>query len=70
NQAESINKVSFPFPLGIVLGSEGGGIRCGLQKQLDIKTYIPMQGAKLSFNVAVACAMFCYEISRQRGESR
>jgi len=69
DQAESISKVSFPFPLGIVLGSEGGGIRYGLEKQLDIKTYIPMSGAKLSFNVAVACAMFCYEISRQRGES-
>ena len=66
DQAESINQASLPFPLGLVLGSEGEGIRYGLQKHLDLKTYIPMKGAKLSFNVAIACAIFCHEVSKRR----
>lgn len=64
--AETINKVAMPFPLGIVLGSEGEGIRYGISKHLDKRVRIPMNGAKLSFNVAVACAIICYEISKQR----
>ncbi|MEA3560927.1 MAG: 23S rRNA (guanosine(2251)-2'-O)-methyltransferase RlmB [Candidatus Omnitrophota bacterium] len=66
-KAEDIGKVSLPFPLGLVLGSEGGGIRYGLEKHLDIKAHIPMQGARLSFNVNMACAIFCHEICKQRG---
>ena len=67
--AQEINQLSLPFPLGVVFGSEGEGIRYGIQKHLDIKACIPMRGAKLSFNVAMACAIFCYEISRQRGKA-
>jgi len=70
DDAENINEVSMPFPLGLILGSEGEGIRYGIQKQLDIKVRIPMQGARLSFNVAMACAVFCHEIARQRGLSK
>jgi 23S rRNA (guanosine2251-2'-O)-methyltransferase len=68
-QAEDINEVCLPFPIGLVLGSEGKGIRHGVDKHLDLKVRIPMQGAKLSFNVTVACAIFCHEISQQRGLS-
>ena len=64
--AQAINKISLPFPLALVLGSEGAGIRYGLEKQIDIKASIPMQGARLSFNAAVACAIFCHEIAKQR----
>jgi 23S rRNA (guanosine2251-2'-O)-methyltransferase len=67
--AEDINKVSFPFPLGLVLGSEGKGIRYGVEKHLDLKVHIPMYGAKLSFNVVIACAIFCHEIAKQRTPS-
>lgn len=66
DDAEDIDKVSFPFPLSLVLGSEGEGIRYGVQRHLDLKVRIPMRGAKLSFNVNTACAIFCHEISRQR----
>ena len=69
DEAEDINKISFPFPLGIVLGSEGEGIRHGVEKHLDIKARIPMGGAKLSFNVNMACAIFCHEICKQKGVS-
>lgn len=65
-EGEDISQVSFPFPLGIVLGSEGTGIRKGLQKRLDIRARIPMRGAPLSFNVSMACAIFCHEITKQK----
>ena len=64
---QGVGATELPFPLCFILGSEGGGIRYGLQKHLDIKISIPMMGAKLSFNVNAAAAIFCYEISRQKG---
>ena len=63
---DDITTTKFPFPLGIVLGSEGEGIRYGVQKHLDLKVYIPMGGIPLSLNVTMACAIFCYEISKQK----
>lgn len=65
---ENLNKVSLPFPLALVLGSEGKGVRYGIQKHLDMKVTLPMKGAQLSFNVAMACAIFCHEIAKQREE--
>ena len=70
SEAEYINKAALAFPLGLVLGSEAEGIRYGLQKHLDFKARIPMPGAKLSFNVAIAAAVFCYEVAKQRGVSQ
>ncbi len=59
--------VNFNGPAGIVIGSEGKGIRQGLMKHLDFKITIPMQEASfLSFNAGIACGLFCYEVSRQR----
>ena len=66
DEAEDISNVSFPFPLAVVLGSEGGGIRKGLQKRLDIRARIPMGGVPLSFNVSMACAIFLHEIAKQK----
>ncbi len=65
---ENINKVPLPFPLVLVLGSEGKGVRYGIEKHLDMKVTLPMKGAQLSFNVAMACAIFAHEIAKQRGE--
>jgi len=63
---EDIREVSIPFPACIVLGSEVAGIRHGVEKTLDKRITLPMQGAELSLNVAMASAIFCYEIVRQR----
>lgn len=63
---EDINNVTLPFPLCLVLGAEGKGIRYGIQKQFDLKVSLPMRGAQLSFNVAMACAIFSHEIAKQR----
>lgn len=61
-----INKITLPFPLCLVLGGEGKGIRYGIQKHLDLKVSLPMTGAQLSFNVAMASAIFAHEIAKQR----
>ena len=62
---QDLNNTVLPFPACLVLGSEGRGIRQGLQNQLDVKVSLPMR-ASLSFNVAISCAIFCYEINKQR----
>jgi 23S rRNA (guanosine2251-2'-O)-methyltransferase len=63
---EDVNKTSLPFPLCLVLGAEGKGIRYGIQKHLDLRITLPMKGAELSLNVAMACAVFAHEIAKQR----
>ncbi len=67
DSGEDLRKTKLNFPLGIVIGSEGKGIRQGLIRHLDFKLTLSMQGADLTFNAAVAAAIFCYEAVRQRG---
>jgi 23S rRNA (guanosine2251-2'-O)-methyltransferase len=63
---QDISNTSLPFPICIVMGSEGKGIRHGIKKQLEVKVSLPMKGAKLSLNVAMASAIFCHEIAKQK----
>ena len=63
---QGINSASLPFPICLVLGAEGKGIRYGIEKHLDMKISLPMEGAQLSFNVAMACSIFAHEIAKQR----
>jgi 23S rRNA (guanosine2251-2'-O)-methyltransferase len=56
----------FQFPVGIVIGSEEKGVREILRKHLDFSVTIPMHHPTLSYNVAHAAAILCYEITRQR----
>jgi 23S rRNA (guanosine2251-2'-O)-methyltransferase len=63
---EDVTAASIPLPVCLVLGSEGKGIRQGLKKHLDMRVSLPMRGARLSFNVSTACAIFCHEIARRR----
>ena len=52
--------------LGIVLGSEGRGIRPLILRECDYRVSIPMLGKLSSLNVSVAGAVFLYEILRQK----
>jgi len=61
-----LNTVELPFPVCLVLGSEGKGIGKGIKKHLELLVTLPMKGAALSFNVAMACAIFCHEIAKKR----
>lgn len=54
-------------PLGLVLGSEGEGVRTLVARTCDFHAVIPMAGQGVgSFNVSVAGAIALYEIARQR----
>ncbi|MBU4304923.1 MAG: 23S rRNA (guanosine(2251)-2'-O)-methyltransferase RlmB [Candidatus Omnitrophica bacterium] len=65
-QGEDVTGFSFPFPLCVVIGAEDKGIRQGLLAHLDFKVTLPMPGRALSLNAAVAAAVLCYEIIRQK----
>jgi 23S rRNA (guanosine2251-2'-O)-methyltransferase len=56
----------YPEKLGIVLGSEGKGIRPLILRECDFLVSIPMKGKVASLNVGVAGAVFLYEILRQK----
>ncbi len=65
-EGENPRKSKLNFPLGLVFGSEGEGVRPGLMKHIDYKLTLPMVGAGLSFNVAMAATIFCYEAYNQK----
>ncbi|HEX2183074.1 MAG TPA: 23S rRNA (guanosine(2251)-2'-O)-methyltransferase RlmB [Rubrobacteraceae bacterium] len=54
-------------PVGLVLGSEGRGVRRLVREGCDGTVSIPMLGAVGSLNVSVAAAVLVYEARRQRG---
>jgi 23S rRNA (guanosine2251-2'-O)-methyltransferase len=53
--------------LGIVLGSEGAGIRPIVLRECDYVVSIPMRGRVNSLNVGVAGGVFLYELVRRAG---
>ncbi|MBF0330758.1 MAG: 23S rRNA (guanosine(2251)-2'-O)-methyltransferase RlmB [Candidatus Omnitrophica bacterium] len=65
---DDIAKVKLPFPLGLVMGSEGKGIRDVTLTRLDLKLTVPMAQPRLSLNAAHATTLFCYEIKRQKDQ--
>ena len=64
---KSVAGYSFPFPLGLVAGSEGKGISRSTLKQLDDVVSIPMKGHVNSLNVSNAVAIGLYLVSQQQG---
>jgi 23S rRNA (guanosine2251-2'-O)-methyltransferase len=54
-------------PVGLVLGSEGRGVRRLVREGCDGVVSIPMLGAVGSLNVSVASAVLLYEVRRRRG---
>ncbi len=65
-QAKPLSQMDLKCPIGIVMGSEGEGIRAGTQKHCDFLAYIPMQNEMQSLNVSVATGIALYEVMRQR----
>jgi len=63
---ESLYDADYPGRLGIVLGSEGSGVRPLIQKECDYLVSIPMLGKMTSLNVAVAGAVLFYELLRRK----
>ena len=62
----TIYDVSFKEPCAIVMGSEDKGVSPSVIKAADQAAKIPLLGEIESLNVSVACAVFLYEVVRQR----
>ncbi|HBR21077.1 MAG TPA: 23S rRNA (guanosine(2251)-2'-O)-methyltransferase RlmB [Nitrospiraceae bacterium] len=58
--------VDFSVPAGIVIGSEGRGLRKTVSEKCDFVVSIPMRGRVNSLNVSVASAVLMFEVLRQR----
>lgn len=56
----------YTAPLGLVLGSEGRGLRPLVREKCDKILSIPLLGEVTSLNIASAAAIFLYEVVRQR----
>lgn len=54
-------------PIGIVIGSEGEGIKQTIQSKCDGVLTLPMHGKVNSLNASVACGVVVFEVLRQRG---
>jgi len=54
-------------PIGLVIGSEGGGVGRLVKESCDMAASIPMKGNIDSLNASVAAGVLAYEIVRQRG---
>lgn len=61
---------TYPDKLVVVLGAEGKGMRPLIERECDFVVSIPMKGKITSLNVAVAGAVFLYELFRRREESK
>ena len=62
----TLYNVPFKQPCAIVMGAEDRGISPSILKASDYKAKIPLLGEIESLNVSVACAIFLYEVVRQR----
>ncbi len=60
-----IHKIDFPFPIAVVLGSEGKGVSKSVIETSDIVATIPMKGKVTSLNVSSAGAIALWEIAKQ-----
>lgn len=56
----------YDSPLGIIIGSEGKGMRQSITKHCDIVVKIPMPGKTNSLNSSVAAGIILFEIVKQR----
>lgn len=63
----SYASVDLAGPVGLVLGSEGRGVRRLVREGCDGEISVPMLGSVESLNVSVATAVLLYEARRQRG---
>ena len=66
--AQSIHQTDFSGKIGLVIGSEGKGIRPLVRKLCDHLVTIPMPGAFNSLNASVAAALIMFEAVRQRAD--
>lgn len=64
--AERYDRSDFTCSLGIVVGSEGKGMRRLVREGCDFLIKLPMRGLVTSLNASVAGSVVLYEVLRQR----
>lgn len=63
---QNLYKLDLQKSLAIIMGSEGKGVSKSVLQLVDEKAALPLLGEINSLNVSVACAVFLYEVIRQR----
>ena len=63
---QNIYQTTFATEGLIVMGNEGNGIRPEIQRLIGTAITIPRKGGAESLNVAIATAIFCSEVCRNR----
>jgi 23S rRNA (guanosine2251-2'-O)-methyltransferase len=66
-QAQLYTQADLTGSLGLVIGSEGGGLARLVRERCDFLIRLPMYGQVESLNASVAGAVALYEARRQRG---
>lgn len=64
-RSKPFNKVSYEFPLAIVVGNETTGVSKEVLDAADTIVELPMWGINKSLNVMVSCGIILYEIMEQ-----
>ncbi|PLX40108.1 MAG: 23S rRNA (guanosine(2251)-2'-O)-methyltransferase RlmB [Deltaproteobacteria bacterium] len=64
-EGELVYSAPLTFPLALVLGAEGKGLRPNVASKCDILLSLPMEGGVQSLNVSVAAGVFGYESWRR-----
>ncbi len=65
---ENIYKQNLTGPIGIVVGSEGNGVKQSIRSYCDGIVTLPLFGSVNSLNASVATALVVYEVLRQRNK--
>jgi len=66
-RGKRVEQIAFQGRVGLVMGSEGSGLRRLVKDSCDELVRIPARGHVDSFNVSVAAGIMMYEIRRQQG---
>jgi 23S rRNA (guanosine2251-2'-O)-methyltransferase len=67
---KSLYEMKFDMSVGLVVGSEGKGIRPLVLKKCDYTISIPMKGKVSSLNATIAGAVILFEILRQQSAGK
>ncbi|MDR1695549.1 MAG: 23S rRNA (guanosine(2251)-2'-O)-methyltransferase RlmB [Endomicrobium sp.] len=66
NGGELLDNAKLPFPLAVIIGSEGAGIHNLTKKNCDFLISIPQKNTISSLNASCASAVILYEISKNK----
>lgn len=66
--ASALDSFTFPEKAVLVMGAEGEGLHQLIERSLDFRVYITMEGALSSLNVSQATSVLLHELSKQHRE--